>query len=527
MEKSTFEELSGSLSEKERLELLERINKSMFMADEDEEGIRRKDIPQKERDSIIARDIERLSFFRRLFLSIKCRLSGRSKAENFIQYKIKMLKKKVMKRNSDLTGFETRDLTPRFAEAVFTLYAAIIPVRELYKKLWMNKGAFEGAVMYILQSRLDHIHLTLEDVMSLEELVEEYAEKGIKEKLKSAVIERLQDKIDSIPAELFQQVEDGLMPIYFLKELVLFPYISFFNLFHFNPQLQDADKKPNFKSAPAIVALEFLEKLYYAVYVAAKIEDPQGLDDRILDYSFELMRLEDGEDQEEENEVVRNEARKEYTASLFDNIAEAHARVRFFNSHIPLADLIRYFTKDPYYQLVFYIPRLHLKDIYYQIIKEKITAELDERFQEIRKQYIQREINSLFSDRPLIPFHNYREYASIDYKKMGVPFFVHIRSLNLLYNYIKIQYREYILAVIPLLQKGLLAQNRITQDRLMRHASSLEELEEKIRLFDYSLSPNPRTESSFSVSGSCWLRTRVSRECIRLWFFRRNERSSH
>ncbi|MGC9308804.1 MAG: hypothetical protein ACP5FL_08540, partial [Thermoplasmatota archaeon] len=141
--------------------------------------------------------------------------------------------------------------------------------------------------------------------------------------------------------------------------------------------------------------------------------------------------------------------------------------------------------------------RLHLKDIYYQILKEKIVREFDERFQEIRKRYIQREINSLFMDKQLIPFHNYREYASIDYKKMGVPFFVHVRSLNLLYNYIKLQYRENIQSVIQLLQRGLLAQNRITQDRLMRHASGLEELEEKIRLFDYSLSPESEDGKQF------------------------------
>lgn len=493
MAESTFDKLAGTLSEKERTELLERINRSMYMADEEDESIRRKDLTQKERDSIIERDMDRLPFFRRLLLTLKSKFTGKNKAESFVQYKIKMLKKKVMKRHSGLTGFETRDLTPKFAEAVFSIYASIIPVRELYKKLWVNKGAFEGAIMYLLQSRLKKSHLSLEDVISMEDLVEEYARAGMKEKIKSAVVERLQIRVDEIPDSIFHQVEDGLLPIYYLKELVLFPYISFFNLFHFNAQLGDGETAPTFKSAPAIVALDYLEKLYYAVYVAAKIDSPDSLDRRILDYSFELMKIEE----EESDDAAGEEDREEYTGAIFDDLAEVHGKVKSFNSRIPLADLIRYFTKDPYYQLVFYIPKLHLKEIYYQIIKEKIMEEVDTRFQEIQKLFIQREIDTLFKGKRLEPFHNYREYASIDYKKMGVPFFAHIQSLNMLYNFIKFKYREEVQVIIQLLQKGILAQNRITQDRLVRHATTLEELEPKIKQFDYSLSPESEDGKQF------------------------------
>ncbi len=496
VEKSKFDELAGTLSEKERLELLERINKSMFMVEDEEKTIKRNDISQKEREAIIERDFGRLSFFRRLLLQIKSRLTGKSTSENFIQYKIKLLKKKVINIDSGLTGFETRDLTPKFAQAVFTMYASIIPVRELYKKLWMNKAAFEGAVVFLLQNRLEHIHLNLEDVISMEDLVEEYSGLGMKEKLRSKVIEKLQEKVELIPDELFEQVEGGLAPVYYLKELVLFPYISFFNLFHFNPQVNDEDTKPVFKSASAIVALDYLEKLYYAVYIAEKIDDPERLDKRILDYSFELMKLEE-EDLEEE---ARAEEQTEYTGALFADILEVYSKVKAFNAHVPLADLIRYFTKDPYYQLVFYIPKLHLKEIYYQIMKEKVLQELDKGFQEIRKRYIEREVQILFKGKTLVPFHNYREYTSIDYKKIGVPFFAHTRSLNLLYNFIKLIYKEDIQVVLQLIQKGILAQNRITQDRLLRHATTLEELEEKIRLFDYSLSPESNDGKQFQRS---------------------------
>ncbi|MBN2049340.1 MAG: hypothetical protein JW760_02750 [Spirochaetales bacterium] len=495
MEGQTFEKLVGTLSEKERLELLERINKSMFRIEEEDETIKRKNLSQKERDLVMEKDFGRLPFLRRFIIGLLSKLSGKSRNDHLIQYKIKMLKKNVMKTNNKLTGFETRDLTPAFAEAVFALYVAIMPVRELYKRLWMNKAAFEGGLLYLLKSRLEKVQVSLEDVISLEELVDEYALQGLKEKLKAIVIEKLQTKIEGLPDALFKQVEEGLLPVYYLKELVLFPFISFFHMFHFNPQIEDLKDKPVFKSAPAVVALDFMEKLYYAVYIAGKIENPETLDKRILDYSFELMNLE-GEEEREEEEPPEEE-RDAYIRSMTAAIQDVHRKVAAFNHHIPLAELIRYFTKDPYYQLVFYIPKMHLRDIYYHIMREKIVTELEERYQEIRKLYIQREINTLFQGKQLIPFHNYREYASIDYKKMGVPFFVHTRSLNLLYNFIKMNYREQIQGIIQLLQKGLLAQNRITQDRLLRHAAALEEVEDKIRLFDYSLSPESEDGKSF------------------------------
>ena len=44
--------------------------------------------------------------------------------------------------------------------------------------------------------------------------------------------------------------------------------------------------------------------------------------------------------------------------------------------------------------------------------------------------------------------------------------------------------------IVRILERNVLDQNRITRDLLLSHAANLEDLEDKIKQFDYSLSPD-------------------------------------
>jgi len=111
-------------------------------------------------------------------------------------------------------------------------------------------------------------------------------------------------------------------------------------------------------------------------------------------------------------------------------------------------------------------------------------------YPEIQKQYIEREIERIFKDQRFQEFRHYRMYSSIDHQKMGLPFFTHTKSLNVLFNYIKCFYQSNFADIITILEKGILSQNRITRDRLMSHSIALQELEDKINTSDNSLSPD-------------------------------------
>jgi hypothetical protein len=479
-ENVVFQELSKSLSDNERNDLLRKIRRSINFTEDSHEAVYRKDLDKSERDSLIKRDLTRLSILARFMLWIRSRLNGKGIEENFIATKMKQLKREINRKMPGVTGFETRDITPVLAHAVLKILVQITPLRPVYRKLWTDQSVFEATFQTILEKRIEEPKHTLVELISEEELVDVYAQvAGTKERLKSAILDRIQEYIEAIPSGTFDKIELGVLPIYHLKELVLFPYASFFNLFGYNPISEGLAEKPPFKNASAMLTLEFLEKLYYAVYTAAKIDEPVKVDDHLLQF-IALSTFED-----DGLEAVEVEKRKEM---ILENIRSIVRLANQFSSSAPLVELIRYFTHDPYHRLIFYMPRLYLRDFYQSILKMTFLTELDDAFPRIRKKYVEREINTLFKDHRLEGFRNYREYASIDYAKMGLPFFVHTQSLNILYNYIKWYYRSYVIDIVQILERGLLSQNRLTRDRLLQYAAAIEDTQDKIEAFDESLS---------------------------------------
>jgi len=185
--------------------------------------------------------------------------------------------------------------------------------------------------------------------------------------------------------------------------------------------------------------------------------------------------------QGDDNAVPENE--QELLNQLILNVKE-------FNRSVPVIDLIRYFRKDPFIQIKFSSQKKSFKDTYAGILHTLMKNQIDVRYAEVQSEFIEREIGRMFEGRPFAEFRNYRKYASIDYQKMGLPYFTHTKSLNVLYNYIKCFYQSHLHDLISILEKGVLSQNRITRDRLLNHSVALQELEDKIAASDNSLSPD-------------------------------------
>ena len=162
--------------------------------------------------------------------------------------------------------------------------------------------------------------------------------------------------------------------------------------------------------------------------------------------------------------------------------------VKVFSNTVPLSDMIRYFTKDPYYKLVLSIPRIYLKEFFVSTLKIRFLHELDSFMPEIRKQYIEMEIDRLFKNRRIINFQNYRDYSSVDFRKLGLPSFSHIKSLVVLNNYMRFYYRELHQDAVKILEKSVPGLGRVTKDRLAMYSSGIEDLMEKIKAFDSSMS---------------------------------------
>ena len=339
------------------------------------------------------------------------------------------------------------------------------------------QNGLKKAIVNLLEKKLPDTKGTVHEFMNFEDMEKIYLETSSKAALRDKFVEKIEEYIKNIPGELVSEVEVSILPVYYLKDIVLFPYNELFKLFHY--VYSQKEEKPVFKTASAVVSLDYLERLYYAVYLVSKISK-----DIILDPDFaEDLCTQLKDDDQDYCEDLKGRS----IEIIISDVIEAAERLE---KNVPLVELIRYFHGDPYYQLIFYIPKLHLTDFYLSKLKLDLLPQIDEIFPRVRKAVIDKRIQELFPDKRLEPLLYYRDYSSLDYQKLGLPTFSHTKSISLLYNFIIYHYRKKIQQIIQILSQTLLKQNRITLNRLLLHSAAIEDLEDKIRAFDNSLSPD-------------------------------------
>jgi len=490
VKKTVLEELSGDLSEKEREDLLLKIKQSITSTSVTEVDGVSEAHTEGERNKLLLEELKHLSFFQKVIIWMLSRLSGKKKEEVFAARQVQALKHIINRKAPGITGFETRNLTPVLAQALFEIYQTILPVRRYFQDLWLKEGGFERVVIFLMNQRIENPQETLEQFISMEELVALYSETGSREALREELLKRLSLYIEAIPAQDIMEAETQLSPFYFLKDMVLFPYASFFQLFRFNPVAMPEIKKPYFKNASAMLALGYLEKLYIATQTVSRIHEPLKVDSTLMEFLFMISEEarkneEENEKEEREPELMKEERLKQHLHWIQDIYRKSIRMQR----NMPLLEILRYFQRDPYFTIQPDVPELHFKEFYYLLLKKLLVFRLDEKYPEIQQRFIQEEIDVLFKGKKLFALQNYRDYSTIDYEKLGLPFFVHTKSVNLLYNYVHHFYREYFYDMVQLLDRNILAQNRLTRDRLEKYSGSFEETEQRVKEFDYSLSP--------------------------------------
>lgn len=486
-EQSVFHDLSSTLTEGERSDLLKKIKESLNMQEDREDTVFQKEISQEERLALARHELQMVSLYRRFIIWVKSKFLGKKRTDIFIQFKLNQIKNAIRRKSPGITGFETRDLSPKLALVLFQIYTHVVPIRKIFRNLWSKQEIFETVIISILEEVIEHPVRNLSELISLDEMQEIYAFKRNLSSLKSEVLNRIQQYTASIPRRVFVELEKNILPLYNLKEIVLFPFHSFFDLFHFTPNMNSPEQKPFFRSASALLSLDFLEKLYYALYAVTKIDDATYLE---TDLVFAVNTMFQTKQEPEKIDPLSDENEdesvdKEHFSSEIETIIRLCKQMYV---KMPIAEILKYFKKDPYYKLIFYMPTLDLESFYSSVLKIRFLAEVSEIYPDVRNLYIEKQIQQLFENKNYAHFQFYRIYSSIDYDKIGLPFFNYTRSLSLLYNYIRVFYKQYLQEIVQILDRGVLVQNRINRDRLLQHAAALEDVEDRIRLFDLSLS---------------------------------------
>jgi len=487
-EGKVFHELSRGLPEEERKQLLERIRKSIQVDQGDLEGSESStELDPEEREKTIEADIAKEGVLSRVLLWLLSKLSGKSQPELFLSKRLKQLKKSILRQNADLKGLDSKTISGQCGYEFFRLYLSSIRLKDVVQKLFVKPENFERGILRVIERELPETKHSVKDLVPLQALEETYLRTGMKSSLREEVLNAIDGYIATIPREVFSSIEEGIVPILQIKEIVMYPYLSLFKLFQFVPAAGTIADASSFRSASAYITMEYLKRMYNALTIASRLRNPIVLHDDFLTYMAELCRAEQTEAKADDDEIDAVEAQKNRIVAELPGLVSAMME---FSRKVPLRDLIRFYTQDPYYTSSAEMPQLFLREFYQSVLRIRFSDEIDYLFPEIQRLYIEKKIEHIFKGRLLSNFLNYREYTSIDYKKLGLPFFMHTKSLTLIHNFIIIYFRENVQELIRILGRGILAQSRSIMDRLILHSTALEDIEEKITAFDYSLSPD-------------------------------------
>jgi hypothetical protein len=481
LEKSRLEELSIALPDKERRELLERIGRRMEKEDGDEAvAVELKD---DERQKIAAYELKQAGPWVRFLLWVRTLVSGRPRMDVFMDIRLRMLKGHIRSTHPGLTGFDTRDLSPKFARKLYDLYQKTQPLAGIYHALGSDKAVRGAAYTFLVEQRYENVKKTVEEFVPASEMEELFAQTGQTEEITKKLSLRLNDYIRTIPETFMLQLEEQAKLHLYLGLLAAFPFAPFFR--YFNHVLSDAGdpKPPVFEHAPVMLTLDLMEKLHaHFALVHRCAPDYHYAEEPVAYYLFVRAGLPPGD---EEGGRIESELTR-----LRTDVMELAREVDSFEKAVPLLDLLRYFRRDPWYQLVPPSPRLYLKSLYFATLKGRLSVELEEKIGAVKERVIGRKVQELLKGQRFIEFSYYKELPDFDFRKLGLPYFSCIRSLALTYNYLQQQFKGVVQEAAQIVAATALANNRITQNRLNQNISGLEDLEARIVLFDRSLSPD-------------------------------------
>jgi hypothetical protein len=481
LEKTKLEEISSQLPERERRELLAKIARSMTREERDE--LARIELKAEERERLLAEELTQLGWWVVLLLWLRRLFSGRSKRDLFIEFKIRQIKRGIRQKSSGLTGFETRNLTPKFARLLFDLYSSAYPLIPLCQAFHRDPEFRGRAIAQVFEGKIPEPKKDLQEFMSAEEMQRVYADSGSEEEVSRQLLRRYADYLKKIPSKLAHQVDEGIKPLLYLRPLVLYQYGSVFRNFRYTlPETTLEDKYPYFESASAVLMLESLERLWHALSLAARLGPDWFCHEELLG-----VYLRENEDEEQPSSSQETAQGASAIISALVGLVDAAGQ---FDRRVPVLQLLRYFRRDPYYRLSFAAPQLATKPVYAAALRERLLAALAETLVSVKRNVVERRLQELFKSQQLFELFYYLEKPSFDYAALGLPYFSLTRSLKVVYNYLSRVYKGVIQDTLQTLNTYVLSGNRLILTRLNQCASGLEELEAKIVLFDRSLSPD-------------------------------------
>jgi hypothetical protein len=512
MAKSTHD-LVQALSETERKELLDRIQRSLSLNPRSEKATVRAPTSADQRTQLIQEGLHQLGLLQRMRLWLRKWVTSKSIQDLYIELKLEDMAKQLL--SHKIADAKAKTIDAAFPTVVYQLYLMILPVKRFLQVIWQHEQTLRSAVQYVIEQRVPRAKSALFDFIPEEEMQGIFENAESKSTIRQELMNRVNQYLEAIPLEIFSELEQSIMPLYNLRQLCFFDYYELFRAFQADPAALDKGV-PKFGSAAAEKVLPLIEDLYFAVHTAKKAASLDILPPQL----FKFVQIQRYEPQAAskpaptaeaavfapsdlpapEAEVAAAKAAAEHAAEeglrqLRKDLRALQDQIAAFIDRSAVGDLIRLFQHDPYYRFIAYTPAINLKDFYLATLRMNLLHALDEQYATIRQLIVENIRQQLFPN-GLAEFDYFKKFPA-GTPRSGLPGFRYARALTMLYSFLKVQFVGSLRETFRFLVKILPSRNRDVGSELLFHTTGLESLFDALKIIDLAFSPDTDDGKSF------------------------------
>jgi hypothetical protein len=487
----------GILSEDEQKKIRAEIEKFLCLDSPDAAVIIQSPSNINQQVDKLREDMKQASMGKKLNNLVRNAFSIKTEAEMLLDAKLRHLKDVIASQKTVYTNFGNRTLSPDLAAILYEIFRFAEILQPQINLFFSDPSGVEKVIRQFLEHRIPGAKISLTDFITTDEMREIFLKTESQAELVAEITRRLQVYSLSISAARLDQYAAGIIPMYYFRSLVVFPFRAFFNEFKFQPEGDSGENAGSFQNAPLRPALDMLETLYCLLYPLRKLDPEAPVYPELLEMANRFVA---GEFFPEPDAMApaadSPPALCEQTESLLKNIKNMMIVTQRVLASVPLVELIRYYKNDPYYKLMIYLPRLKLTDFYTESLRMKIIGEFENYFPRLHSTIFEDIQKKLFGG-ALDDFDYFMNSGLGMTPKKGYAEFAYPNSLKILNTFIKTHYYDYIQGLIHSLNKVMAHRIRKNFSQLLVHAGSIESVGTKLRNFDLSFSPDAEDGKQF------------------------------
>ncbi|MFP4377552.1 MAG: DUF5312 family protein [Spirochaetales bacterium] len=507
--RDTFRDLALALPEDERKALHSRIVSSLSLRSSGSPGSLTSGTSAENKEELIHAEMVRLSFWQRIRYFLRKLLSSHSDEQAYLEFRLAEVRRRAIRALPGLRPMEPHSVSSEVAVQTWDLYRAAYPVIPLFLDFWREEHYLQRAIEHLLREHIPDAKDDLYSFASLRELQETFYKNERKGEVRSLVLDRLEHYLAEIPKDILEDLANGLEPFYFLKQVAIYDYNTLFKIFGFDPGISPPEDVPPFSDAPTSAALPPIELLYLALYTTAKLSEDFHMHSEVLDRYLAMKHAErrpgvGQEDDDTSQESAEAEQRRKRVSELELALRKLLRASRSVAGEVPLADIIRFYARDPWIRSRPYVPRIQLEVFYRSELTMKLLAQLDERFPEVRKGVIERMVRRLFGGEPN-PLNHFKNGPHLLAERYESDRYTHIYSLTVTFDFLRKIFHGRMHEMFRILARILPVRQRDSSSDLARHLAGVDEIYADIEDFDASFSPE-------SEDGKAYFRIRYGVE---------------